>query len=524
MASAPVCPARADADLAKLRAALAAGTVSPEQLLQRALQRIKALDASGPTLNSLVAVDPRPVSGRVPGSVAGGAGSARQDKGAENGALSGIPVVVGDTIDVKDLPTTAGSATLRGHRPRADAAVVAALRDAGALPFAKGNTRELGLLPSRPGYSSAGGQTLNPYDLARVASGVAAAVAAGLAPVGIGSDGAGDLRSAAAQAGLVAIRPTRGSVSTHGALTMPLSLDAIGPLARSVDDAALVLAVLAGKDPEGTLSHPVNLANTNSGAEPEAEAGSDKLKGMRFGVFDALAGGNREVDQAFDQALRWLEGDAAEIVSLELPTGFEEGWPQWNALLRETELRDQLNAYLVQVGDGWPSHLEALLRMSESPLIRGSASPVDPAALAMLSRALEGPGLANPDYLEVLSVHLPALRLALLNRMAEHGLDALVFPTGLCPAPSRLDDYDTSYDCDAPDPNLPAGLAAASGLPEITIPMGQTARGLPVGLSFLGVPDSEPTLIGLGARFEQLRGAPPWPEAVPKPLQDTNSG
>jgi amidase len=513
----------ADADLARLLAVLAAGTVSAEQLLQRALQRIKALDASGPTLNSLVAVDPRPVSDRAPGSPAVGSGSARPHAGADSGALSGIPVVIGDTIDVQGLPTTAGSATLRGHHPGADAATVAALRDAGAVPFAKGNSRELGLLPSRTGYSSAGGQTLNPYNLARVASGVAAAVAAGLAPVGIGSDSAGDLRSAAAQAGLVAIRPTRGLVSTHGALTVPLSLDAIGPLARSVDDAALVLAVLAGDDPEAALSPRLTPASADFGAESEAEANRDKLKGMRFGVFDALAGGNRSVDEAFDQALRWLEGDAAEIVSLDLPVGFEEGWPQWSVLLRETELRDQLNAYLAQVGDGRPSHLEGLLRMSESPLIRGSAAPVDAAALAMLSRALESPGLANRDYLEVLSVHLPALRSGLLVLIAEHGLDALVFPTGLCPAPSRLDDYDTSYDCDAADPDLPAGLAAASGLPEITLPMGQTARGLPVGLSFLGVPESESTLIELGARFEQLRGAPPWPERIPKRLHDSSS-
>lgn len=501
----------ADADLATLRAALADGALSPEQLLSRSLERVKALDTSGPTLNSLVSVGSRANSGAV--QQADAAGSERPSSGA--GLLRGIPVVVGDTIDVEGLPTMAGSATLRGHRPRVDAAVVATLREAGALLFAKANTAELGLAPRRPGYSSAGGQTLNPYNLARIASGVGAAVAAGLAPIGVGSDGAGDLRIAAAQTGLVAIRPTRGPMSMAGWLPAPLSLDAVGPLARSVDDAAWVLALLQGTDAEAADQRRFSSPGNGIDADADAELEKQPLTSLRLGVFEALANGNRSVDQAFDQALQWLKQDGAEVVSLELPAGFEEGWPQWRALLRETELRDQLNAYLAQVGGGRPVDLEGLLRMSESPLIRGSETPVDPPALAALRRAMDGPGLASFEYLEVLSMQLPALRSTLLALIAEQEIDALAFPTTLCPAPSRLDDYDTSYDCDAADPNLPLGLAAASGLPEITVPMGQTARGLPVGLSFLGEPESESMLIDLGARFEQLRGPSPWPESVP---------
>lgn len=504
----------ADADLATLRAAIADGSLSPEQLLRRSLERIKAFDASGPRLNSLVSVDPRADSTVAQRSDA--AGSDRTSGGG-SGLLQGIPVVVGDTIDVQGLPTTVGSATLRGHLPLADASMVAGLREAGALVFAKGNTRELGLALGRPGYSSAGGRTLNPYNLARVASGVGAAVAAGLAPVGVGSDGAGDLRSAAAQTGLVAIRPTRGPLSIAGWLPAPLSLDAVGPLARSVDDAALVLALMTGKDPEDANARSLrsDSTGTDNGTGTDTDTDKQQPSGLRLGAFEALAGGNRSVDQAFERALQRLERDGAEVVSLELPAGFREDWPQWNTLLRETELRDQLNAYLAQVGGGRPNDLSGLLRMSESPLIRGSESPVDPAALVALRRAAEAPGLASVEYLKVLSMRLPALRSELLALFAEHELDALTFPTTLCPAPSRLDDYDTSYDCDAVAPNLPLGLAAVSGLPEITVPMGKTARGLPVGLSFLGVADSESVLIDLGARFEQMRGPSPWPESVP---------
>ncbi|NEX16701.1 MAG: hypothetical protein C1943_08745 [Halochromatium sp.] len=526
-----------DASLAELEAALTAGALTPAQLLRHSLERIKALDSGGPTLNSLVAVDPR-ATDRLPELAdAGGQELLRQGDG--RGPLWGIPVVVGDTIDVRGLPTTAGSATLRGHLPEIDAAAVAALRQAGAVLFAKANTRELGLPQGRPGYSSAGGQTLNPYKLERVSAGVAAAIAARLAPVAIGSDGAGDLRSAAAQAGLVAIRPSQGMVTGQGALPAPMSLDAIGPMTCSVADAALMLQVLETKLLEGEgegdaqcYGHGQSQRGSESQGQcadrspsPQGSAatkidptGERQLSKVRLGIFKALSGGSRAVDEAFAQALRQLECDGAILVELTLPAGFAEGWPAWSALLRETELRDQLNAYLATVGDGRPTDLQALLRISESPLIRGSDSPVDAGVRSLLTRAAASAGLANPDYLDVLMRQLPALRSALLERFAGQQLDALVFPTTLCLAPSRLDRYDISYDCDAADPTLPTGLAAGAGLPEISLPMALTPIGLPAGLSLLGAPGSEQTLIALAARFEQLRGRlpkPRWPTLEP---------
>jgi len=531
-----------DASLAELQAALTAGALTPAQLLRHSLERIKRLDSGGPSLNSLVAVDPRATDRLSELADAGGPALLRQGNG--HGPLWGIPVVVGDTIDVRGLPTTAGSATLRGHLPETDAAAVAVLRQAGAVLFAKANTRELGLPQGRSGYSSAGGQTLNPYKLERVSAGVAAAVAARLAPVAIGSDGAGDLRSAAARAGLVAIRPSQDKLIGKGALPAPMSLDAIGPLAHSVADAALMLQVLETQllDDEGDdvgegyghgQSQRQNESQRQSEIPRQSESqgqcadrspsqqraaaakvrptGERQLSEVRLGVFKALSGGSRAIDEAFAQALRQLEGDGAILVELELPAGFAEGWPAWSALLRETELRDQLNAYLATVGDGRPADLQALLRISESPLIRGSDSPVDAGVRGLLTRAAASTGLANPDYLDVLMRQLPALRSALLERFAEQRLDALVFPTTLCLAPSRLDRYDISYDCDAADPTLPTGLAAGAGLPEISLPMALTPIGLPAGLSLLGAPGSEQTLIALAARFEQLRGCLPKP-------------
>jgi Asp-tRNA(Asn)/Glu-tRNA(Gln) amidotransferase A subunit family amidase len=187
-------------------------------------------------------------------------------------------------------------------------------------------------------------------------------------------------------------------------------------------------------------------------------------------------------------------------------------------LLHEIELRDQLNTYLSRVTEGRPRDLQALLMMSRSPLIMGSGSPVDPAAVAALQRALDGPGLASAEYMDVLSLRLPAIRAELLEQFEDGELAAIVFPTTLCPASSRLDDYDTSYDCDALVPDLPVALAALSGLPEISVPVGRTKHGLPVGLSLLGAPMSEATLIRIAAVMEQINGGPPWPNDVVRSL------
>jgi amidase len=488
----------ADATISALHAALDAGELTPMQLLQRSLARIEVLDRDGLKLNGLVAVDPR-------ASSAGG-----------NSVIAGIPVIVGDMIDVAGLPTTAGSATLRGHLPAVDAPAVAALRDAGAVLLAKGNTRELGLRASRPGYSSAGGLSLNPYRRSRVSPGTAVAVAAGMAPIAIASDG-GDLRVGAAQTGLVAIRPTRGLISLEGMLPAPLSLDMIGPMARTVADAALALELLTEAASNGLADEADSRSYLDAAiAATEHPSGEHPLDGARIGVFPSLRGGNADVDQAFRGAVTGLERAGAETVELRLPAGFESGWREWSALLHSTELRDQLNAYLATVTEGRPTSLQGLLRMGRSPLIQGSDSPVDPAALAALQQSLDGPGLANGAYLDLLSLRLPEVRGALLEQFEADELTAITFPTTLCPAPSRLDDYDTSYDCDALEPILPTALAAASGLPEITLPVGQTRHGLPVGLSLLGAPLTEAALIRIAIALEQITGGPPWPADVPK--------
>ncbi len=164
--------------------------------------------------------------------------------------MHGIPIVIKDSINAAGLPTTGGSAALRGHEPFHDATVVARLREAGAIVLGKSNLSEMQLPFGRYGYSSAGGQTRNPYNLRRTpySCATAAAVAANLAVLGVGTDSVGELRGSASVAALVGIRPTLGLTSRAGVIPTALSLDVTGPLARSVRDAAILLGVMAGVD------------------------------------------------------------------------------------------------------------------------------------------------------------------------------------------------------------------------------------------------------------------------------------
>lgn len=503
-----------DADVSAIHAAFAAGTLSAEQLIRAALQRIAEIDAAGPTLGSLITVNDEALA------AAEALDSALPDKG-RSAPLRGIPVVVKDNINTADLPTSGGSAALRGNEPFHDAFVVQRLREAGAIVIGKANLSELTLANGRPGYSSAAGQTLNAYNPRRSpsGSGVGPALAAGLAVLGVDTDTLGELRGTAAVSALVGIRPTLGLTSRAGVIPTALSLDVTGPVARSVRDAAILLGVIAGAD-------PADPRTVDAGPRPSDDylryLDDQALKGARLGMPAGYSGGNREVDEAFRQALKTLKALGAEIIDVVLPDDLAAGWDGMLSTVVETEFRDQIDAYLINTEPGMPRDLAGLMSMSRSPLIAGSDTPMHPGRLAALQAALESPGLANLDYLDVLSERLPRARAAVAELMQQHGLDALVLPTMLCPAASLWEAYDTSYDCAVDDPSRPAYLASAAGLPEITLPMGYTREGLPLGLSLVGAAYREPRLLALAYAFEQavrLR-RPPELKPAPKPEPD----
>ncbi len=497
-----------EADIGRVQAAFAAGTLTAEALTLAYLGRIETLDRGGPELKSLIAVNvdaPRDAAALDAERAASGA----------RGPLHGIPVIVRDNLETLDLPTTGGSAALRGHESLRDAHVVERLRDAGAVILAKANLSELTLALGRYCYSSAGGQTRNAYNRRRTPSsaGDGAAVAASLGMLALGTDVAGELRGPAAVSALVGLRPTPGLTSRAGILPAALSVEVAGALTRSVRDLALVLDAIAAADP----NDPRTLDIDERPADFTAGLGEVTLEGARLGVVGAYRGGNKEVDRAFTAALELLRLQGAELVDIDLPQAVLDGRRQILDRLLETELRGQLDAYLLNTEQGMPHSLAELLRMSEAPLIDGSATPVQPRRLDAYRRALQSPGLADLEYLEILSRRLPAARAAVTQCLDDHDLDAMVLPTMLCPASSLLDDYDASYDCDADDPYRPAYLASIAGLPELSLPMGWTEAGLPLGLSLVGRPFGEPRLLGLARAFELTVAARRPPQFLDKP-------
>src|SRR4051812_38698510 len=230
------------ATIAELNAALDAGALTSEKLVQMCLARIAAYDRKGPSLHAVMALNPKALD------EARALDAERKAKGRRS-PLHGIPVVLKDNYDTHELPTTGGSVLLEGSIPSKDAFVVKKLRDAGAIVLAKLNMSEFA---SAGAFSSLGGQSLNPHDLTRTPSGssggTGVAIAAAYAPIGFGTDTGGSIRGPSTSNGIVGLKPTHGLVSRSGIIPLALSFDTGGPMARSVYDVAAALGVMTGVD------------------------------------------------------------------------------------------------------------------------------------------------------------------------------------------------------------------------------------------------------------------------------------
>jgi amidase len=485
-----------EADIGTIHAAYKAGTLSAEQLTSAYLDRIEAFDKKGPKLNSFITVNPKALE------VARSLDKERKSKGLR-GPLHGIPIVIKDNYDTKDLPTTGGSAALKEHQPQKDAFTVKQLRAAGAIILGKTNLSELALSYGRLGYSSQGGLTLNPYNLKRDASGsssgTGAAVGGNLAVLGTGTDTAGSIRGPAAVTGNVGIKPTLGLTSRSGVIPASLSLDVTGPIARTVHDAAVALTVMAGVDQEDS--------RTKASAEFQVKDYRDflnakALKGKRLGVVTTYTGANPEVDVVFDRALSLLRKQGAETVDVAVPELIQDAWSSMMGPVVDNEFDDQIEFYFRQ-SNAPVRTVEELIAVSLSPGIQNSDNPVNPGRIDGYRAAAESLGLADQVYIEILTMRMPKARKLVIDLMKEKELDALVFPTMLCPASPLFNLEDKTYVCDAPDPYIPSYLASSTGFPEITVPMGYTKQGLPLGISFFATPYKEPRLIGLAFAYEQ---------------------
>lgn len=486
--------------ISQLQAAQAAGQTSAVALAEAYLGRIEALDQGGPRLNAVIELNPEAPA------LAAALDEERRQRGPR-GPLHGIPILLKDNIDTGDrMQTTAGSLALAGSRAVADAPLVARLRRAGALILGKTNMSEWANFRasrSTSGWSGRGGLTRNPYALDRnpcgSSSGSGVAVSANLAVAAIGTETDGSIVCPSSINGIVGLKPTLGMVSRRGIIPIAHSQDTAGPMARTVADAALLLAAIAGPDP----------ADGATAACPPAldyAAGLDAagLRGARLGVVRACFGFNEAVDRLMEEALAALRHLGAELVDpVELPNIDAYGDSEMEVLLYE--FKADLNAYLGGLAPGAPARsLEEVIAFNEAH----AQSELPYFGQDLLIKAQAKGHLTTPAYLEALAQNQRLSRAEGIDAaLRAHRLDALVAPSG---GPAWLTDLVNGDHygggCSSP--------AAVAGYPHLTVPAGQV-RGLPVGLSFFGAAWSEAALLRFGYAFEQGTRARRPPQFLP---------
>ena len=490
-------------DIATLERAQSQGQVSSLQLVDAYIARIARIDRAGPTLRSVLAINPE-------ARAQARALDKERAAGHVRGPLHGIPLLIKDNIETADpLPTTAGSLALAGNRSGRDAPLVARLRAAGAVILGKTNLSEWANIRSTSsvsGWSAVGGQTRNPYALDRSAcgssSGSAAAVAASLAAAAIGTETDGSITCPASMNGLVGIKPTVGLVSRTFVVPISHSQDTPGPIAHTVADTALLLQVMSGSDP---LDPATRGADSHRPAANAAGA-SATLSGVRIGVMpasNALSG----VQALFASAVRRLSAAGAIVVDVAAPPDTDKlGDLELTVML--TELKSDLNAYLastpVAVTTRTLADVIAFNRMqaaSEMPLF----------GQELFTRAESTAGLQEAAYVRALE---DSRRIAggdgLDKIFAEHQLQVVIaFTEG----PAMPID---PVNGDAINGSGPGNLPAIAGYPHLTLPMG-LVKGLPVGLSVIGPAWQDGTVLSIGAGVERVLG----PIAAPRYARTT---
>lgn len=467
-----------EATIPELQVALAAGVTSSRELVTQYLARIDAYDQHGPALNAICARAPDALS------VADRCDADRR-AGQPRGPLHGIPVIVKDNYETADMQTAAGSILLAGWIPPSDAILVARLRAAGAIVIAKATMHEFAY-----GVTTAGslfGQTRNPYALDRnpggSSGGTGAAIAAGFAAIGMGSDTCGSIRIPASHNSLVGIRGTQGLASRTGIVPLSSTQDIGGPIGRSVADVAIVLDAIAGYDP----ADPQTAAS--SGNVPETYTAflqPDGLRGTRLGILTDLMGSDpedAEVNAVIHAAAAEMRGLGAAVEQVAIP-GLREllNDRMGGLLVLVQDFKADLNAYLA-------SRPTAPLRSLADALASGKVHP----AAETLMRASEAVETRETgEYWEHVAKR-GRVRLAALQAVAEARLDALIYPTMRRKA-ARIGEPQVGINC---------RLSAVTGLPSLTVPAGFTPDGLPVGVELLGRPWSEGSLLKFGYAYEQ---------------------
>jgi len=477
--------------IAELQEGMRTGRFTARSLVEAYLERIEALDRQGPTLRHVLETNPDALE------IADRLDEERRTRGPR-GPLHGIPLLLKDNIDTADrMTTTAGSLALEGSIPPRDSFVAERLRAAGAILLGKANLSEWANFRSTrssSGWSGRGGQGRNPYALDRTpcgsSSGTGGAIAANYAAAGIGTETDGSIVCPSSVNSLVGIKPTLGLVSRAGIIPIAHSQDTAGPMARTVADAAALLGALTGVDPRD----PATAASRgHAHADYTRFLDPDGLRGARIGIpRKGLFGYSPHADRLAEEAIEVLRDAGAIIVDpADIPNLGEYDDSEFTVLLYE--FKADLNAYLASLGPGAPVRtMEDVIAFNERE--RDRSMPFF--GQEIFEMAVEKGPLSEKEYLDALARNHRLSRAEGIDAvMDRHRLDALVAPTGGPAWPIDLVNGDHFLGGASTAP-------AVAGYPHITVPAGY-AFGLPVGLSFIGRPWSEPTLIRLAYAYEQ---------------------
>ena len=484
--SAPAQPPQAafrvdETTIAQIHEAMKAGRVTCRTLVDTYLRRIHAYDKNGPALNALVVINPE--AQKLADDL-----DRRFAQGGLTGPLHCIPAIVKDNFETIGLQSAAGSLALRGFVSGKDAFQVKRIKEAGAIVLAKSNMAEFAFSPYETVNSILPGYTRNPYALDRVTAGssggTAAAVAANLGAIGLGSDTGNSIRGPSAHQALAGIRSTMGLTSRAGVVPLNLVADIAGPMTRSLADAVAVFQVIAGEDPDDPATAA---ARGQKIPDYAASLQRDGLKGARIGILRQAyerETTDAEVVDVFMAAVEDLKRAGAIIVD---PVRIEEVRRQQGAGSCGGFKYD-INRYLAGQGDRVRVHtLEEIVRGRQ----------FHPSIEARLRSAQEGAenGPETPAC-KAETEYREAFRATVTKTMDGSRLDAFVYPTWSNP-PRLIGDLNT------PHGDNSQVFSPTTGWPSINVPMGYTRGTLPAGITFFGKAWSEPTLIKLAYAYEQ---------------------
>lgn len=463
-----------EATVADIRAAIDTEQTTIREIVETYLERIEAYDDE---LQAIITVNPDALE-RADEL------DAKLEKGEHIGPLHGIPTILKDNQNTEDMPTTGGSVTLEDSTAPEDAFVVERMREAGAIILAKANLHEL----ARAGttVSSLGGQTRNPYALDRTpggsSGGTAAALAANMGTIGFGTDTVNSIRSPASACNLVGLRPSIGLVSREGTIPVALTHDMVGPITKSVADAAIVLDAIVGYDP----ADPSTARGVNHIPKSYTKyLNANGLQNARIGILRSVFSSGPESEPVVEVAEKAVTDlEALGATTIEIEADIDVGELVDSFYLADYETQEQFNEYLDNLGAGAPiDTFEEFVAADEyHPSIEESL-------LAALE--IESP-TDEPEYFERL-YRREQFQETLYNIMAEDDLDALFFP------------HQKQLVAEIGEDQLGRNgfISSGTGFSSIAVPGGFSEGGVPVGMEFVCRPFDEPTLFEVAYAYEQ---------------------